>query len=410
MRILLVTPMPPRQQAPGAIPLVLHAQLQGLSLHHTVTLATIAGPDPAERAAVARLRAAGFEVHAALRSNARRFGNMRTQWRVVSKWVGSRYPRRTAWFWDHRMQELLDELLARREFDLLQIEDNAMGAYRYRTNAPTVFTEHEVRRPRTLTLRPQAGESRAHAALRELDWQRWPGYQRQVWSQFDRIQVFTARDGEAIRTMAPQLAARVRVNPFGVELPAAADVTQENGQNILFVGNFTHAPNVDGALWLGHEIMPRLRERAPGTRLSLVGVLPPPSVRELACDDIEVTGAVPAIEPWLTRAAVVLAPLRIGGGMRMKVLHSMAMGKAVVTTPRGAEGLSVDGCQPPLVVAADTEAMVQATATLLGSPATRRALGLRARTFVAQHFSPQAYVRRLEAVYAELQPGSSGGM
>ena len=90
--------------------------------------------------------------------------------------------------------------------------------------------------------------------------------------------------------------------------------------------------------------------------------------------------------------------------MRMKVLQAMAMGKAVVTTPRGAEGLAIEGCQPPLAVAEDAEGIADAAATLLASVEARRSLGRRARAFVAEHYSPPAYARRLEAVYAELQP------
>jgi glycosyltransferase involved in cell wall biosynthesis len=174
---------------------------------------------------------------------------------------------------------------------------------------------------------------------------------------------------------------------------------------VLFVGNFTHPPNVDAALWLGQEIMPVLRCLAPGVHLSLVGIYPPASVQALAGADIEVTGHVPAIEPWFAEAAVVLAPLRIGGGMRMKVLQAMAMGKAVVTTPRGAEGLAVAGCPPPLIAAEGGEAIAAATATLLAAPESRHALGEQARAFVQAHFSATAHVDRLEAIYAELLAG-----
>ena len=197
--------------------------------------------------------------------------------------------------------------------------------------------------------------------------------------------------------MAPQLSPRVRVNPFGVTLPRAADLACEQADTLLFTGDFTHAPNVDAALWLGQDIMPHLRR----VRLSLVGIYPPDAVKALACADIAVTGPVREIEPWLERASVVLAPLRIGG-MRMKVLHSMAMGKAVVTTERGAEGLAVGGNAAPLVVARDAEAIAAATAALLADTRRRHELGRQARAFVFDHCSPDAYIRRLEAVYEEL--------
>jgi glycosyltransferase involved in cell wall biosynthesis len=277
-----------------------------------------------------------------------------------------------------------------------------MGAYRLRTAAPKLLTEHEVRQPRPLRWERAPATGWRQWALGELDWARWRAYQRRTWQRFDRIQVFTGRDAQAVERLAPELAPRVRVNPFSVSLPPAAQPEREEAGLLFFAGNYTHAPNVDAALWLGREIMPRLRTMHPGARLALAGVHPPPAVMELACADIDVLGPVPEIEPWLQRAALVVAPLRIGGGMRMKVLQAMATGKAVVTTGRGAEGLAVAGQQPPLLVADDTEGIVAGAAALLADPPARRLLGRQARTHVAEHFSPAAHVRRLEAVYGEL--------
>jgi glycosyltransferase involved in cell wall biosynthesis len=223
-----------------------------------------------------------------------------------------------------------------------------------------------------------------------------------VWPRFDRIQVFTEHDAATIRASTPTLAGRVRVNPFGIELSPLADPVHEDARSIVFNGSFAHPPNVDAALWLGHEIMPLLRVRRPGVRLSLVGDNPPQAVRGLGCEDITVTGQVPTVEPYLERAAVVLAPIRLGGGMRRKVLQGMALGKAVVTTPIGAEGLAVKGCLPPLIVARNAEEIADAVVRLLDDANARHALGHRAHTFVAHYHSWTRYEQRLDALYAEL--------
>jgi glycosyltransferase involved in cell wall biosynthesis len=183
-----------------------------------------------------------------------------------------------------------------------------------------------------------------------------------VWRHFDRIQVFSSRDAEVIRRVAPELGQRVRINPFGIVLPHASDPSLEDPHSIVFVGGFSHQPNVDAAMWLGGEIMPLLRQYSPGVKLSLVGSYPPTDVQGLACEDIVVTGRVPTVEPYIVRAAVVLAPLRSGGGMRMKVLQAMALGKPVVTTLRGSEGLTFATEQPPVIIAEDAEGIARATA------------------------------------------------
>ncbi len=406
MNILIACPMPPQPEAPGAIPLVLHAELAGLMAHHSITLVTVAGPDPAEWAAVDRLQAMGVDVHAVRRTNPRGWHRWQRRWRWATKWLQGRWPWRTIWFWEPEIQRILDRVLADRTFDLIIVEDNAMGIYRYASSAPRLFTEHEVRRPRAIDWHVGSLSNVWRWLLRETDWRRWPNYQATIWRQFERIQVFTARDAEALIKLAPDLAERVRVNPFGIELSEPLDEALAEKNRLLFVGNFTHPPNVDAALWLGHDIMPLLRQRYRGVRLTLVGIYPPPLVQALACADIKVTGPVATIGPFFERAAVVVAPLRIGGGMRMKVLQAMALGKAVVTTSRGADGLTLDGCAPPVLVADSTEQIAVAIIALLNSDERRRVIGQQARVFVTEHFSASAYAQRIEAIYSELRSAS----
>jgi glycosyltransferase involved in cell wall biosynthesis len=402
MRILLVTPMPPQSQAPGATPLVLHAELLGLMPRHEITLITIAGLEPGEQEAVDQLMAMKLDVRAIRRTQPQGLQRWQRRWRLASKWLGDRYPWRTVWFWEAKVQRILDQLLAEKSFDLVIVEDNAMGIYNYLTNTPKLFSEHEVRRSRAIDRAGLRWRDLPHWILKESDWARWPSYQRSVWRKFDRIQAFTRRDAEAIRMMAPEVAKRVRVNPFGIEIPTALDTDVQEPNSILFVGNFTHAPNVDAALWLGKEIMPLLREQCPGVMLSLIGIYPPPEVKALACKDIQVTGPVPQIEPYFARAALVVAPVRIGGGMRMKVLQAMALGKAIVTTSRGAEGLAVNDLQPPLATADESSGFSQVVLRLLSDLNARRELGRQARDYVSANFSAQAYAKRIEGIYDEM--------
>lgn len=383
--------------------MVVHAAVAALAPRHEVTLVTLAGPEPADWEAIERLRASGVEAYAARRPERSGIARWRQRTRMGGAWLVSGSPKRTVWFRESGVQRIIDRLLAERRFDVVQVEDNAMGIYHYRTRAPKLLTEYEVRRPRPVDW---SGLLPAHGlggALNEIDWHRWSRYQQAVWRRFDLIQVFSARDATAVRTIAPDLAGRIRINPFGIDLPPEADRGREEDGTVLFVGNFMHPPNVDAARWLATEIMPLLRERRPGVRLTIVGSDPRHLVRALAAADILVTGFVPEIEPILERAAVVLAPVRTGGGQRMKVLHGMACGKAVVTTARGADGLAIAGERPPLAIADDAGGIAAATAMLLASRGARHELGARARAFVREHYSTRAYGRRLEAIHAELR-------
>jgi glycosyltransferase involved in cell wall biosynthesis len=114
---------------------------------------------------------------------------------------------------------------------------------------------------------------------------------------------------------------------------------------------------------------------------------------------LRVLGAVTDADELMRRAAVVVAPVRMGGGMRMKVLHAMALGAAVVTTTLGTEGLASGGRVPPVIVADDSEGLAEGILVLLTDPVRRRRLGDDARSFVERHHSPGAYAARLTETY-----------
>lgn len=407
MKVLLVTSLPPSRRAPGAIPRLLHAQVTGLrDRGHAVTVATVAGPDAHELEAVAELRAEGFAVHVAIHAEPRTVrARLERRARLLGGWLWRRWPWAVAWYWQPRLQELIDELAP--AVDVIAVEAAPAGVYRFPPAVPVVYTEHEVRRPRRVRL-PRGRLSRLPATLfLELDWHRWPRYQRRIWQRFAVLVAFTERDAEAIRELAPEVAPRVRVSPFGVTLPREGP-RRDDATELLFVGNYSHHPNVDAALWFGREVMPLLRERRTGARLVLAGPLAPPCVRALAADDVIVAGTVEDIGEAFARAAVVVAPVRVGGGQRMKVLEAMAYGCAVVTTPRGAAGLEPRE-EVPLLVAETPEDTADAVAALLADPVSRAALGARARAFVEARFGPAAVAERLEALYAEAIEGRLAG-
>jgi glycosyltransferase involved in cell wall biosynthesis len=128
-------------------------------------------------------------------------------------------------------------------------------------------------------------------------------------------------------------------------------------------------------------------------------------VRQLAGPHVEVIADAPSVRPHLETACVVLAPVRTGGGMRMKILYALASGKPVVTTSRGAEGYSGPRRIAPLAVADDAESIATLTAELLGDRHRRRALGEWGRAFALEHHSPAAWATRLENVYHEARNG-----
>jgi len=116
---------------------------------------------------------------------------------------------------------------------------------------------------------------------------------------------------------------------------------------------------------------------------------------------VEITGAVEDVRPHLERAAVVIAPLRIGGGTRLKILEAMAMGKAVVSTSLGAEGLDVVP-ERDLLLADDPQSFAAQIRRLLDDPELASRIGAAARRVVAARYGWGVSVERLSAFYGEV--------
>lgn len=403
MKLLLIAPMVPQADGAGAIPMLLHSQLAGLRERHDVTLVAGVGDEPGEAEAAEALIREGVDLHAVDRSRPPPGRRRRVrQMRLASAWGRGSWPWRTVWFAAPGIQAEIDRLAASKRFDVVAIEDSSMAVFRLPAGVPAVLTEHEVRRPRRVEWRPgHSPRGWPGWIFGELDWRRWERFQQTAWRRFDLLQTFSERDARAIADLAPEVAGRVRVNPFGLTPPPAADPAREEPGTILFVGNFTHPPNRDAALWLVSEIMPAVLAREPGARLRLVGNAPPREVLELAGAHVDVVADAPSVSPHIEAASVVLAPVRTGGGMRMKVLHALASGRPVVTTARGTEGYAEAGRTPPFVIADDAASIAAATADLLGDERRRRELGERGRAFAIAHHSPPAWAARLEAVYEE---------
>jgi glycosyltransferase involved in cell wall biosynthesis len=401
MRILLVVSMVPEADGLGAIPKLLHAQLAGLRERHQVTVVGSYGDLPGQAEAAQELM--GADDLRAVFVDRRRSRSTAQRWRVraalAAAWAGKPWPWRAVTT-TAGVQAGIDRV-AGSGFDVVALEEDLMSVLRLPAGVPTVLTEHEAVQAPVAGWRAARLRDRPARALRRVDWRRWEDFRRSAWHRAGLIQVYSRGDAAAIASREPGLAERVRVNPFGLVLPPACDPAEEEPGTILFAGTFTHLPNREAAQWLAREIMPAVWARAPAARLRIVGSAPPAEVGSLAGPGVEVVADAPSMEPHLRAAAVVTAPVRSGGGMRMKVLEAMARGKAVVTTPLGAEGLDCIDPEPPLVVAATAEGTAIEIARLLEDQPARRRLGAEARAFAEAHHSPAAWAKRLEAVYEE---------
>ena len=169
----------------------------------------------------------------------------------------------------------------------------------------------------------------------------------------------------------------------------------------VFVGSMDWLPNVDGMVWFVKEILPLIRKRRPDCRVSIVGRKPDPKVLELASDpNIEVTGTVPDVRPYLWNSQVSILPLRIGGGTRMKVYEAMAAGLPVVSTTVGVEGLAGKPGRD-LLIGDSPEEFAQQCILLLDDPNLRSRIGEAGFHLVDENCSWGFVARQFEQILLE---------
>ncbi|HVM11686.1 MAG TPA: glycosyltransferase family 4 protein [Actinomycetota bacterium] len=252
--------------------------------------------------------------------------------------------------------------------------------------------------------RAAATARRAERARHLLEYARTLEAEIAAWKRASIVGALTPEDREAMLQADHGL--DVRLLPNGSDLrapePSGEDpIVLPKTPRIAFVANFAYQPNVDAALHLARDILPRIRKAVPEVALMLVGNGPPDEVRALAGDGIVVTGRVPSVAPYLAAADVVVCPLRVGGGAKVKISEAIAEGKAIVTTSVGAQGLPEEASRCMRIE--DRPApLARAVVELLRDPPERRRLERAASELAASLPTWDEAADRVLACYQEL--------
>ena len=282
-------------------------------------------------------------------------------------------------FWDQRLADEVRRALREAPTDLLQVEYSQLAPYLRLGAARTrVLDFHNIESSLALSYARSSRTPRARLArlesllLRRLE--------RRAAADADLVTVVSEQDRERM----PGVPRELLVCPNGWDpttaLPPASTPTA------VFVALMSWQPNVDGAVWLGREVWPLVRADMPEARLALVGREPAAAVRDLAASDIEVTGTVPDVRPYLSSARVALAPLRSGGGTRLKVLEALDAGRPLVATSVGIDGLT-DLVGRGVVVADEPAEFAKQITELLRDPARAEAEGAAGAEAVRESYS-----------------------
>jgi sugar transferase (PEP-CTERM/EpsH1 system associated) len=235
-----------------------------------------------------------------------------------------------------------------------------------------------------------------------LSWREWKAMERaekRYLRKADHVLAVSQTDSDFFaRELPPE---KLTVIPTGVDTeffhPTAAE---EEPNSLVFTGSMDWMPNEDGIFYFAEEILPKIFNELPNARLSVVGRKPSARLKALAATDphhLHLTGWVDDIRPYLAQSAVCIVPLRVGSGTRLKIFEAMGMGKAIVSTTIGAEGLPVRHGEE-LLLADSPEDFAKSVVALLGDAAERRRLGTAARELVETKYSWASVAREFAAV------------
>jgi len=229
-----------------------------------------------------------------------------------------------------------------------------------------------------------------------------------VYSRADLVLTVTEDDRRALLRENGDL--RIEVIPTIHPLPPHV-ASRRTRQDLLFVGGFSHTPNVDAVLYFCEEIFPQVQAQLPQVKVYIVGNAPPPEVIALANDSILVDGYVPDLVPYLESAMVSIAPLRYGSGMKGKIAEAMSYGLPVVTTTIGAEGMHLqDGFD--VLIADNAHEFADKIIQLHHDVRLWEAISREGRAHVQQKWSPDAVdadlVRSMESLMEPQQKAFSG--
>jgi sugar transferase (PEP-CTERM/EpsH1 system associated) len=318
-------------------------------------------------------------------------------WPRMVAWLPSARPSSFAYFHSPRLARRVRQALAEGPFDLVFAHCSSAAPYVADAQAALKILDYgdmdsqKWREYVHYKSFPLSAGYRLEAAKLERA-------ERLLAQKFDLCTCTTAAELQSLRDLG--VTSACDWFPNGVDATFFEPVPEYDADLIAFVGRMDYYPNQQGVTMFCRDVLPKLRARRPRLRFQIVGADPPEAIRELGkLPGVSVTGSVPDVRPFLTRAALSVAPLAIARGTQNKILESMAMGVPVVCSIAAAGGVdAVPG--EHLLTAANADEYVAAVSRILESPELRRQLALSGRARVLSHHAWRSSMARLDALIA----------
>ena len=285
------------------------------------------------------------------------------------------------------VRRALQTLLAEEKYDVVVCDFLcAAGVIPWDLPTPKVLFTHNVEA--TIWRRHyEVATNPLWKAISRWEWRKMEAAEHRYLRLATRVLTVSETDRDAFATFLDM--AKLTVIPTGVDVDYFQPMpAEETANSLVFTGSMDWLPNEDAIFYFSDAILPVVKQQCPDISLNVVGRNPSRKLQALAEREtsIRLTGWVNDIRPFVARGSVCIVPLRIGGGTRLKIFEAMAMGKAVVSTSVGAEGLAVRSGEN-IILADSPKDFAQSIVSLLSDPKRRQQLGTAARALVQENYS-----------------------
>jgi glycosyltransferase involved in cell wall biosynthesis len=274
-----------------------------------------------------------------------------------------------------------------------------------RLGIPVVLNTHNVETDLSRQL-AAISRTRLSRARSRLDTLRFDRFETQLLERAALVTAVSAVDAARLREMAPT--ASIEVVPSGADVAGTTwvDHSEVQLERLVLLGTLGYLPNLDGAEWFVAEVLPAIRDIRPKAHLTLVGSSSPTVIEHLVGPAVTLVGQVEDVAEELAAGDILVAPLRVGSGVRLKLLEAFAHGIPVVATSVAAEGIDVrDGVH--LLIADDPRSFAAAVIRLLEDRELRSRLSTEARRLVEEKYDWRQIGDRFEALIGSVVAGSA---
>lgn len=410
MRILIVTSHFPWKGYGGGVRL--YNTIKSLSKRHKITLMSVIEPDQEdlikeitpyceqiitinwkelERENLSSLLRKAFRNH---------FSSFYLLWGLLNG-KSSNIPFGALKYQPHIFREKIRTVIENNKFDLIELNFPQMGLYGkdLPKEVVKVYSSHEVR---TVNMyRFYKYEKRIRKKLFYfLQWKQMKAYEKSLLDMYDVVISFSPKDSRFFKEHANSNTL-VAMIPTGVNLEylTYANCSKRDPDTLVFLGYYLNYPNEDAVIYFTRRILPLTKKAFPDVKFYIIGSKPTQRVKDLADGkSIFVTGFVEDFRPYLQKATVFVVPMRLGGGIKGKIIEAMALGIPVVSTPEGCEGLEItDGVN--IIIASGLEDFAQKTIALLKDKELQQRISLGGRKLAEGKYDWSKNFSELEKCY-----------